>query len=126
MRLQPLGRLPATKRLNLIIGLPLRNREALTNLLATALRSRQSPIPSLPHSRAVRATIWADGTDYQSVIAFAKANGFTVTGTHPNRTLVDINGSVADIERAFHVTMRTYQHPDRSPDIFRARRGPFG
>ena len=31
--LQPTGRLPATERLTLAIGLPLRNRPALTNLL---------------------------------------------------------------------------------------------
>src|SRR5277367_5090843 len=33
LSLQPLGRLPGADRLSLIIGLPLRNREALTNLL---------------------------------------------------------------------------------------------
>ena len=32
-RLQPAGLLPAATNLNLAIGLPLRNREALTNLL---------------------------------------------------------------------------------------------
>ena len=30
---QPTGRFPNTNRLNLAIGLPLRNQEALTNLL---------------------------------------------------------------------------------------------
>ena len=49
--------------------------------------------------------------DYQSLIAFAKENGLTVTGTYPNRMLLDVSGSVADIERVFHVTMRMYQHP---------------
>src|SRR3974390_1249957 len=31
--LAPVGRLPGSQRLNLALGLPLRNREALTNLL---------------------------------------------------------------------------------------------
>ncbi len=56
--------------------------------------------------------------DYLAVVVFAKANGFIVTGTHRNRTLVDINGSVADIERVFHVTMRTYQHPTEARTFF--------
>jgi subtilase family serine protease len=49
--------------------------------------------------------------DYKALIEFAKANGLTVVGTHPNRMLLDIKASVADIEKASHVTMRLYQHP---------------
>ena len=49
--------------------------------------------------------------DYAAVIVFAQANGLAVRGTHPNRTLLDVSGSVADIENAFHVTMHVYQHP---------------
>lgn len=60
--------------------------------------------------------------DYQTLIRFAEANGFVVTGTHPNRVLLDVNSTVADIEKAFHVTMRTYQHPTETrrfyaPDV---------
>ena len=36
-RRTPVDRLAGSKRLNLAIGLPLRNREALTNLLRTDL-----------------------------------------------------------------------------------------
>ena len=43
--LQPLGRFPNTNHLNLAIGLPLRNKEALTNLL------RQIYDPRSPHYR---------------------------------------------------------------------------
>jgi uncharacterized repeat protein (TIGR03803 family) len=49
--------------------------------------------------------------DYQAVMRFAEAHGLTVTGTHPNRTLLDVSGAVADIERTLHVRMRVYQHP---------------
>jgi len=35
----------------------------------------------------------------------------TVTSLHSNRTLLDVSGSVADIEQAFQVTLRVYQHP---------------
>jgi subtilase family serine protease len=118
MSLQPLGRLSATDRLDLIIGLPLRNQGALTNLL------QQLYDPSSPQShRYLTPEQFAQRfgpteQDYLAVVAFAKANGFMVTGTHSNRTLVDINGSVADIERVFHVTMRTYQHPTEARTFF--------
>ena len=42
--------------------------------------------------------------DYNAVISFAEKNGLTVTGTSPNRMVVDVEGRVVDIEKAFHVT----------------------
>ncbi|MEI9863235.1 MAG: protease pro-enzyme activation domain-containing protein [Limisphaerales bacterium] len=39
--------------------------------------------------------------DYQAVIDFAKANGLKITGTHPNRLVLDVAGSVADMKRHF-------------------------
>ena len=57
--------------------------------------------------------------DYRAVTAFAIANGLKVTATHPNRVLLDVTGSVSNIEKAFHVTMRTYSHP-REKRVFYA------
>ena len=110
-RLQPTSRLPGTNRLNLAIGLPLREQAELSNLL------RQIYDPASPNYRhyltpeQFTEQFGPTERDYQAVIAFAKANGLTVTDTHPNRMLVDVSGSVADIERALHVTLRVYQHP---------------
>ena len=56
--------------------------------------------------------------DYQTVIDFMKANGLTVTGRHPNRTLLDVRGSVANIEKTFHLTMRVYQHPTENRTFY--------
>ena len=110
-RLQPLGRLVATNRLKLAIGLPLRNPEALAQLL------QQLSDPAHPNYRhyltpeEFAAKFGPTEQDYAAVIVFAQANGLAVRGTHPNRTLLDVSGSVADIENAFHVTMHVYQHP---------------
>lgn len=110
-RLTPSGRLPAGARLDLAIGLPLRNREKLTNLLEDIYQ------PSSPRFRhyltadQFTSSFGPSQEDYQAVIDFAKSHGLIVKGTHPNRTLLDVSGSVSDIEKAFHVTMRVYQHP---------------
>ena len=56
--------------------------------------------------------------DYQAVIAFAKTNGLTVTGTYSNRLLVGVNGTASDIEKAFHVTMHLYRHPTENRTFF--------
>jgi uncharacterized repeat protein (TIGR03803 family) len=110
-RSRPIGRFSGTNRLDLTISLPLRNREALTNLLADIYN------PATPNYRHYLtpeqfvARFGPSEQDYRAVIAFAQAQGLTVTGTHPNRTLVDVNGSVATIERAFHLHLQVYQHP---------------
>ena len=55
---------------------------------------------------------------YQAVIAFASSNNLTVTHTHFNRMLLDVSGSVADIEKAFNIHLRTYHRPEGGNDFF--------
>ena len=50
-------------------------------------------------------------SDYQALIKFAEKNGLKVTGTHPNRVVLDVAGPVAAIEKTFQVKMRVYHHP---------------
>ena len=117
-RLQPKGSLPGTTNLDLAIGLPLRNKEELNNLL------QQIYDPSSPnYRRYLTPDQFAEmfgptEQDYQALIDFVKANGLTVTGRHPNRVLLDVKGSVADIQKVFHLTMRVYQHPTEARTFY--------
>ena len=108
---RPLGRLPGDRRLNLAIGLPLRHPEALTTLL----RQLYDPTDPRYHQYLTPAEFTAEfgpaEQDYQAVIAFAQANGLRVTTVHPNRVVLDVSGTVADIERTFHLSLHTYRHP---------------
>jgi hypothetical protein len=52
--------------------------------------------------------------DEQSVVDWAKSAGLTVTHRFPNRLLVDVEGSVATIEKAFNVTINRYALGARS------------
>ena len=45
-------------------------------------------------------------------------------GTYRNRMNLDIEGSVANVERAFHLTMGTYQHPTENRTFFAPDREP--
>src|SRR5262249_40745397 len=56
--------------------------------------------------------------DYQSLIAFLTAHGFSITDTFANRLLVDVEASVADIEKTFHLELRLYPHPNEGRDFF--------
>jgi uncharacterized repeat protein (TIGR03803 family) len=112
--LQPLKRMAGTNRLELVIGLPLRNREALTSLLGQLYDPASSNYHRYLTPAEFTERFGPAQQDYEAVMAFAKANGLRVIGTHPNRTLVDVSGSVGDIERTFHVKMQVYRHPDEA------------
>jgi len=120
----PVGFLPPTQRMNLAIMLPLRNQPELASLLG---RLNDPTSPDYGHFLTVAQFTEQFGPtvqDYQAVVNFAKANGFTVTHTPPNRLLVDINGSVAQIEKAFHVVMTVYQHPTENRTFYSPDREP--
>jgi hypothetical protein len=116
--LQPIGRLPATNHLHLAIGLPLHNRKALTNLLQQMYEPKSPQFRHYLTPDQFTEKFGPAKQDYAAVINFAKANGFTVRQSHSNRMLLDVDGSVADVESAFHVTMRVYQHPTEARTFY--------
>jgi uncharacterized repeat protein (TIGR01451 family) len=109
--LTAVDRLAATNRLNLAISLPLRNTADLTNLLGQIYDPASTNYHRYLTSAEFAERFGPTEADYEALADFARANGFTVTHTHPNRTLLDVNASVADIERALHLTLRVYRHP---------------
>lgn len=120
----PVGRLPRTRRLNLAIMLPLHNQSELTRLLGQLYNPSS---PDYRHFLTVAQFTKRFGPtekDYQSVVDFAKANGFAVNATPANRLLVDVNGSVEQIESTFHVAMNVYQHPTEARTFYSPDREP--
>jgi len=121
---KPVGFLPPTQRMNLAIMLPLRNQTELTDFLS---RLSDPSSKDFGHFLSVSQFTEAYGPtreDYQAVIDFARSNGFTVTGTSPNRLLVDISGTVAQMESAFHFRMMIYQHPTENRTFYSPDREP--
>jgi hypothetical protein len=119
---QPVGQLPATQRLNLALTLSLRN-EGQLQLLIQQLYDPASP--QYRHFLTVQQFTDQFGptsTDYEKVIAFATTYGLTVTNTSPNRLVLDVSGTVAQIEQAFQVHLLLYEHANKSrtyhaPDV---------
>jgi subtilase family serine protease len=116
--LQPIGRLPGSTNLYLVIGLPLRNTGALTNLLEQLYNPSSPQYHHWLTPNQFAQLFGPTEQDYQAVITYAETNGLTVTGTHSDRTLVDVNGAVADIEKTLHVTMQVYQHPTEARTFY--------
>ena len=117
-RLTPTGRLPATDRLFLAMGLPLRNQAALGELLVQLYDPHSTNFHKFLTPSEFAARFGPTERDYQAVIKFAEANGLTVNGLHRNRVVLDVEGSVSNVERAFHVTLRTYRHPTEARNFF--------
>ncbi len=105
-------------RMSLIIGLPLRNREGLTNLLDSLYDPASTNFHHFLTAPQFAEQFGPSENDYQAVIEFARTNGLVVTGTHSNRTLVQVEGARADIERVFHVNIGVYQHPTEARTFF--------
>jgi subtilase family serine protease len=110
-RLQPLGRCPDTNNLYLAIGLPLRNREALANLLQELYDPASPNYRQYLTPEQFTEQFGPTESEYQTVIDFAKTNGLTVVATHGNRVLLDVSGPAANVEQTFHVKLNVYRHP---------------
>ena len=116
--------LPADQNMNLTIVLPLRNQSELTSLL-TRLYDPSSP--DYRHFLSVEQFTEEFGPtaeDYQAVVDFAQASGFTVTGAPQNRLIVPISGTVAQVNAAFNLSMREYQHPTEDRTFYSPDREP--
>lgn len=113
-----IGRLPASQKLDVAISLPLRNQGQLDSLL------QQLYDPSSPNYRHFLSVqqfteqFGPTAVDYQRVIGFAESHGLKITHTFANRLVVDVNGSSANIEQAFHVRMQLYQHPTENRTFY--------
>lgn len=116
--LKPLHHYDGTNRLQLAIGLPWRDQAGLSNLL-TQLYDPKSP----NYHHYLSAKEFADRfgpaqEDYQAVISFAASHHLKLKGTHSNRVIVDVEGSVSDIENAFHTSLQVYSHPTEHREFY--------
>ncbi len=116
----------AAQTIALAVSLPLRHEAELDDLL------RQIYDPASPdyrHYLSVRDFTSRFGpvqADYDTAARFFTAAGLRVSGLSANHYLMDVEGSVADVERVFHVKLGLYRHPaqarlfmapDREPSL---------
>lgn len=117
-------RLEAARPMRLNIALPLRHEDELDELLQRLYDPKSASFHQYLSVEEFTARFGPTQEDYDAVIRFATANGLKVTGTAPNRMVVDVTGPVASVERAFHVNMGVYQHPTENRKFFAPDREP--
>ncbi len=115
-----------TARLHLSVSLPLRDEAGLDAFLSDIYN------PASPNFRRYlsvadfTARFGPTAVDYRKAADFFSAHGLSVRADAPNHFLLQIDGTVAQIERAFHVKLAYYRHPtearvflapDREPSV---------
>jgi subtilase family serine protease len=118
LSLAPNGRLAATNQLRLAIGLPLRDPAGLENFVGQVSDPAGPNFRHFLSRQDLTARFGPTEQDYEAVKKFAGTNGLAITVTHDNRLLLDVTGPVAAVEKAFHITLRTYRHPTEARDFF--------
>ncbi|MCW3059262.1 MAG: putative protease, partial [Capsulimonas sp.] len=125
------GQLPTNHPVTLALSLPLRNKPELSDLI----QRMHNPTDALygkyltPEQFAARFS--PTQQQYQKVVDFARANGFTITQQHSNRLLVEVNAPAAIAEKTFGLRLQRYQQldgrafyaPDREPSLPASMRG---
>ena len=121
---QPSAALPQSQTMSLDIVLPLSDPAGLTSFLADIYNPASPNFHQFLTVAQFTAKFGPSQADYDSVVAYAKTNGLTVTGGSLDAMDVQVRGPVSAVEKAFNVKMQrypreggngTYFAPDREP-----------
>src|SRR5579863_1221003 len=125
-RAQLVGQLPASQTLRFDIVLPLRDRTGLQNYI----QEIQDPTSPSYHQfltpQEFTVRFGPSQQDWDALVAFAKASGFQIISGDLEGRDLRLTGTVANIEKAFHVTLgnykdltedRTFYAIDREPTV---------
>lgn len=102
------GPLDANQSITLSIGLQLRNTDSLKSYVDSL--SRTDSLTKKHLTPAEIAAAYAPlASSQQSVIAYLQSYGFHVTQTLSQHLVIGVQGTVGDVENAFHVQMNNYR-----------------
>ena len=113
-----LGNLSSAQTLRLTITLPLRNQDELDQLIQNLYDPTSPSYHQFLTVDQFTAEFGPTQQDYNAVIDYFRANGITVVNTTPNRLNLQVTGSAANVQRAFHVNLGVYQHPTENRTFY--------
>ena len=125
LRLKPQGLLEETNRLRLALGLPLRNQAELTAFLRDIYDSTSPQFHQYLKPAQFAERFGPAEEDYKAVNAFARSHGLNVVQTHANRLLLDVEGPVAAVRKAFHVDLARFEHPTEKRSFYAPKTEPW-
>jgi subtilase family serine protease len=123
-RAQFVGQLPATQTLHFDIVLPLRDRAGLQSFNQEVQDPASPSYHQFLTPQEFTARFGPTQEDWDALVAFAKASGFEIiNGTREERDL-RLTGTVANIQKAFHVTLGNYRDLTEDRTFFAVDREP--
>src|SRR5260370_9049230 len=108
-RARLLGAASAQQRLDLSIGLQLRNRQELQSLLSDQSNPRSPVYHRFLSPQQFVAEFGPTVDQQQQVIDYLHQQGLSIKHLSSNRLLIDASATVAQAEAAFQVAINTYQ-----------------
>jgi subtilase family serine protease len=123
-RAQLIGQLPATQTLRFDIVLPLRDRAGLQNFVQEVQDPTSRSYHQFLTPQEVTARFGPSQEDWDTLVAFAKAGGFEIISGNREERDLRLSGTVANIEKAFHVTMGLYRDLTEDRTFFAIDREP--
>ncbi len=107
-----LGRVNQGEKISLALALPLRDPAGLADTLRRLYDPHDSLYGQYLTGDEFTRRFGPTEQSYRAVMAFARAKGLTITGTHPNRLLLDVSASASAVNSAFGVHLLRYQAHD--------------
>ena len=121
---RPVGRLPQNQVLQIDVVLPLRDPQGLKSFLADVYNPKSQNYRHFLTPAEFTARFGPTAEQYNAVLHFANEYGLGVVGGSRDSMEVQIKGSVGAIEAAFHVNLKTYQHPTENRIFFATDQEP--
>ncbi|KAA6458750.1 hypothetical protein DYQ86_19590 [Acidobacteria bacterium AB60] len=108
---RPVGRLAQTQTLQIDLVLPLRDPQGLKSFLADVYNPKSPNYRHFLTPAEFTARFGPTADQYNAVLRFAGEYGLNVVGGSRETMEVQLKGSAGAIEAAFHVSLKTFQHP---------------
>ena len=119
-----LGHVPSTQTLDIVLHLPWRDQQGLDNLLREVYDPSSASYRQFLTVEQFTERFGPSTADYETLKDFARTNGLTILSTSRNRAILRVRGSIANIEKALHVTMNNYHDPIGNRTFFAPDREP--
>jgi subtilase family serine protease len=123
-RAQLIGQLPATQTLRFDIALPLRDRAGLQNFAQEVQDPANPSYHQFLTPQEVTARFGPSQENWDALVAFAKASGFEIIDGSRDERDLRLTGTVANIEKAFHVIIGLYKDLTEDRTFFAVDREP--
>ncbi|MFZ3342352.1 MAG: protease pro-enzyme activation domain-containing protein [Terriglobales bacterium] len=121
---QMIGRMPASQTMHFDIVLALRHAPELKNFLEDIYDPTSKNFHQYLTPEEFTARFGPSQEDWDAVVKFAQESQFKIIGGSRDSMDIQLRGSVAQVEKAFHVQMGVYQHPTENRTFFAPDREP--